>query len=272
MFGFDAFTPKEIAQKVEQNGVIKARLPFLPMAMLGVVAGGFIGLGAMYFTLIISDPQLGFAAGRVLGGVTFTLGLILVVVAGAELFTGNNFLVMAWADGKITTAEVVRNWVVVYVANAFGAIGLAVVIFLSHYPDLNDGSVGRTAIRLAAYKAGLPFWTAFFKGVLCNMLVCLGVWMGMAGRSVTDKILAMIFPISAFVACGYEHCIANLYIIPLGILLANANPAPAGIDVSSLGLGGLLDNLLPVTLGNIVGGSVLVALVYYSIYRKGLRS
>jgi formate/nitrite transporter len=272
MFGFDAFTPKEIAQKVEQNGVIKARLPFLPMAMLGVVAGGFIGLGAMYFTLIISDPQLGFAAGRVIGGVTFTLGLILVVVAGAELFTGNNFLVMAWADGKITTAEVVRNWVVVYVANAFGAIGLAVVIFLSHYPDLNDGSVGRTAIRLAAYKAALPFWTAFFKGVLCNMLVCLGVWMGMAGRSVTDKILAMVFPISAFVACGYEHCIANLYIIPLGILLANANPAPAGIDVSSLGLGGLLDNLLPVTLGNIVGGSVLVALVYYSIYRKGLRS
>ncbi len=272
IFGFDAFTPKEIAQKVEQNGVIKARLPFLPMAMLGAVAGGFIGLGAMYYTLVISDPSLGFAASRVLGGVAFTLGLILVVMGGAELFTGNNFLVMAWAERKITTAEVVRNWLVVYFTNAFGAIALAVVIFLSHFPDMNDGEVGRTAIRLAAYKAALPFWTAFFKGVLCNMLVCLGLWVAMAGRSVTDKILAMVFPISAFVACGYEHCIANIYIIPLGILLANWGSPPPGTDVSVLGWAGLLDNLLPVTLGNIVGGSVLVALVYYSIYRKGLRS
>ncbi|MBL8540455.1 MAG: formate/nitrite transporter family protein [Betaproteobacteria bacterium] len=272
IFGFDAFTPKEIAQRVEKNGVIKARLPFLPMAMLGIVAGGFIGLGAMYYTLVISDAELGFAASRVLGGVAFTLGLILVVMAGAELFTGNNFLVMAWAEGQITTSEVVRNWLVVYFTNAFGAIALAIVIFLSHYPDMNDGNVGRAAIRLAAYKASLPFWTAFFKGVLCNMLVCLGLWVAMAGRSVTDKILAMIFPISAFVACGYEHCIANLYIIPLGILLANFGALPPGIDVSSLGVAGLLSNLVPVTLGNIVGGSVLVGLVYYAIYRKGLRS
>ncbi len=272
IFGFDAFTPKEIAQKVEQNGVIKARLPFLPMAMLGAVAGGFIGLGAMYYTLVISDPALGFAASRVLGGVTFTLGLILVVMGGAELFTGNNFLVMAWAEGKITTAEVVRNWVVVYFANVFGAITLAIVIFLSHYPDMNDGNVGRAAIKLAAYKTNLPFWTAFFKGVLCNMLVCLGLWVAMAGRSVTDKILAMVFPISAFVACGFEHCIANVYIIPLGMLLTSFGAPPPGIDVASLNVTGLLGNLVPVTLGNIVGGSVMVGLVYYAIYRKGLRS
>jgi formate transporter len=272
IFGFDAFTPKEIAAKIEQNGVVKAKLPFLPMAMLGAVAGAFIGLGALYYTLVVSDPDLTFAMARVLGGVTFSLGLMLVIIGGAELFTGNNFLVMAWLEKKITTGDVARNWVVVFLSNGVGAIGLALIVYLSHQPDMNAGKVALAAVRTASYKASLPFSAAFFKGILCNLLVCLGVWVAMAGRSVIDKIVALTFPVSAFVACGFEHCIANMYFIPLGIFLAQSGTLPPGVDVSALTWGALVHNLIPVTLGNIVGGSVLVAFVYYSIYRKSLRT
>ena len=265
MFGFDAFSPAQIAQRVESIGVAKARLPLLSLAMLAIVAGGFIGLGALYYTLVASDTTLGFAAARVLGGVAFSLGLILVVVAGAELFTGNNLLVMAWADGRISLAELARNWLVVYLGNAVGAIGLAILVWLSRHGDMNGGAVAATYVRIAAAKAALPFDVAFFRGVLSNLLVCLAVWLSLAGRTVTDKVLAIVFPISAFVAAGFEHSIANLYLIPLGILLRDSAPsAAAGLDWS-----GLVANLVPVTLGNIIGGSVMVALVYYVIYRRG---
>ena len=272
ILGFDAFSPKEIAEKVESVGVTKARLPLLPTLMLGVLAGGFIGLGALYFALVVSDPQLSFGIARVLGGVVFSLGLILVVVAGAELFTGNNLLVMAWADRKITTAEMLRNWVLVYVSNAVGAIGLAVVVYLSHHADMNQGAVGLEYVRIAAGKTALPFWEAFFKGVLCNLLVCLAVWLALAGRSVTDKVLAIVFPISAFVAAGFEHCVANMYLIPLGIFLKDSVAATTNINTASLDWSGFIGNLIPVTLGNIIGGSVLVALVYYTIYRRGIKA
>jgi formate transporter len=270
ILGFDAFSPKEIADKVEHVGVTKAHLPALPTLMLGVLAGGFIGLGALYFTLVVSDSQLSFGVARVLGGVTFSLGLILVIVGGAELFTGNNLLVMAWAEGKITTVEMLRNWTLVYFANAFGAIGLAVVVYLSHHAGMNQGGVGIAYLKIAAAKTALPFWEAFFKGVLCNLLVCLAVWMALAGRSVTDKVLAIVFPISAFVAAGFEHCVANMYFIPLAIFLKDSIAAPAGVNLASLDWGGFADNLIPVTLGNIVGGSVMVALVYNLVYRRGL--
>ncbi len=271
ILGFDAYSPAEIAAKVEAVGVAKARLPTLATLMLGVLAGGFIGLGALYFTLIISDGQLSFAAGRVLGGLAFSLGLILVVVAGAELFTGNNLLVMAWADRKITTLEVLRNWTLVYAANAAGAIGLAVVVYLSHHAAMNQGAVGLAYVKIAAAKTALPFAEAFFKGLLCNLLVCLAVWLALAGRSVTDKVLAIVFPISAFVAAGFEHSVANMYFIPLGIFLKNETPAAAGVNTAALDWSGFIGNLIPVTLGNIVGGSVLVALVYYTIYRRRAR-
>jgi len=264
---FDPFSPKEIAEKVETVGVAKAHLPTLQTVMLGMVAGGFIGLGALYYTLVISDAQLSFGVARVLGGVVFSLGLILVVVAGAELFTGNNLLVMAWADRKITLAELLRNWVLVYVANAAGAIGLAAVVYLSHHTGMNGGAVGLTYLKIAAAKTALPFGEAFFKGVLCNLLVCLAVWLALAGRSVTDKVLAIVFPISAFVAAGFEHSVANMYFIPLGIFLAG-DAAPAGVNLATVNWHGFVDNLIPVTLGNIVGGSVLVALVYYTIYQR----
>jgi formate/nitrite transporter len=258
LYGLDAFSPKEIAQKVEQVGVAKARLPFLQTALLGVLAGAFIGLGALYYTLVVSDAALGFAAQRLLGGVAFSLGLFLVVVAGAELFTGNNLLAMAWADGKITSSEVLRNWVIVCAANFVGAAGLAVLVWLSGHPSMNGGAVAQATLKIAAAKSTLSWAEAFFRGVLCNVLVCMAVWMALAGRSVIDKAVAIVFPISAFVAAGFEHSIANLYFIPLGMLLQ-----PEG---GPLGWAGLAHNLVPVIAGNLVGGSVLVALVYWVIY------
>jgi len=270
---FDAYSPLEISEKIQNVGVTKARLPTLPTLTLGVVAGGFIGLGALFFTIVASDAHLSFGISRVLGGIAFSLGLILVVVAGAELFTGNNLLVMAWADRKITTWELARNWMLVYPSNAVGAIGLAIVVYLSHHADMNQGAVGLAYVKIAAAKTALPFWEAFFKGVLCNLLVCLGVWLAMAGRSVTDKVLAIVFPIAAFVAAGFEHSIANMYFISLGIFLkGSVGAAASNIDASALDWGGFIGNLVPVTLGNIVGGSVMVALVYYSVYGRSAKT
>lgn len=266
MFGFDAFSPNEIAEHVEAIGVGKARLPLLSMLMLGVLAGAFIGLGALYFVLIVSDPSLSFATSRVLGGVAFSLGLILVIVAGAELFTGNNLLVMAWADGKISTLDLLRAWTIVLLANLIGAAGLAIIVYLSHHPDMNNGLIAAQYVKIAAAKSAMPFWEAFFKGVLCNVLVCMAVWMAFAGRSVVDKAIAIIFPISAFVAAGFEHSIANLYIFPLAMIIDTAHGA------ATLTWSGVFRNLIPVILGNVVGGGLLVGLVYHVIYRRGAKS
>ncbi|MEJ0095006.1 MAG: formate/nitrite transporter family protein [Methylocella sp.] len=268
IFGLDAYAPGEIADKIEQSGVTKANLPLLPMFMLGMVAGGSIGLGALYYTIVASDDSLSFGVSHLLGGLAFCLGLTLVIVAGAELFTGNNLVVMAWADGRVSLAALLRNWIVVYIANAVGAVGLAFLVFFSHHLDMNDGKIEIAALTIAKTKVALPFVTAFFRGVLCNMLVCLAVWLAMAGRSVTDKIVALVLPISAFVAAGFEHSVANMYFIPLAMIVATFGSVPAGFDASSLTLEGAIENLIPVTLGNIVGGSVFVGLVYYAIYHK----
>jgi formate/nitrite transporter len=268
LYGFDAFSPREIAQRVERVGVAKAHLPFMPLVMLSLLAGAFIGLGALYFTLVTSDPALGFAASRVLGGVCFSLGLLLVVVAGAELFTGNNLLAMAWAERKITTAEVLKNWSIVCVANFIGACGLATMVFLAGHLGMNGGGVAQQVVKIAAAKVSMPLTEAFFRGVLCNVLVCMGVWMAYAGRSVTDKFIAIVFPISAFVAAGFEHSVANMYFIPLALLQqANAPLALPGAEL--IDLWHMLRNFAAVILGNIVGGSVLVALVYHFIYYRG---
>lgn len=266
LFGSDAFSPAEIAERVESVGVTKAKLPTLSLLMLGILAGAFIGLGALFCTIVLSDQTLGFATGRVLGGVAFSLGLILVSVAGAELFTGNNLLAMAWADGRVSTAAVLRNWALVCTANFIGAAGLAVLVHLSGHTAMNDGAVADAYERIAAAKCTIPFAQAFFSGVLCNVLVCLAVWMSFAGRTVTDKVLAIVFPIAAFVAAGFEHSVANMYFIPMGLLLAHDDPAlksEAGVHLM-----GLLHNLAPVILGNLVGGSGFVALVYHLIYKR----
>lgn len=266
IYGFDSFSPKQIAEKVDSIGVTKARLPLLSMVMLGILAGAFIGLGGMYFTLVKSDASLGFATQQVLGGLTFSLGLILVIVAGAELFTGNNLLAMAWADKKITTGELLKNWVVVCLSNFVGAVGVAALVFLSGHPEMNQGAIALTYAKIAAAKCDMPFWTAFFRGVLCNVLVCMAVWMALAGRSVVDKAVAIVFPISAFVAAGFEHSIANMYFIPLAMMLQSSGTVEVA---NSVGVIGFLGNLVPVILGNLVGGSVFVGLVYHIIYLRG---
>ena len=269
VFGFDCYSPKEIAERVENVGVTKANLPLHSQVALGVLAGGFIGLGAMFFTLVVSDTSLSFAVSRVLGGAAFSLGLILVVVAGAELFTGNNLLVMAAVAGRIPASRFLQNLVIIYLANFVGAVGLAALVALSGHWQMGNSVVGKAAVSIAVAKCALPFGEAFFKGVLCNVLVCLAVWLAMAGRTVTDKVLAIVFPIAAFVACGFEHSVANMYFIPLGIFLREHAVAVGAVNIELLNWAGLARNLLPVTLGNLVGGAGMVGLVYWVIYRRG---
>ncbi len=267
LYGLDAFSPPEVAERVERTGVAKARLPLLQTAMLGLLAGAFIGLGALFYTLVISDASIGFALTRVLGGLCFSLGLFLVVVAGAELFTGNNLLAMAWAAGHISSGELLRNWVVVCAANFVGAAGLALLVYLSGHWQMNGRAVAQTYLKIAAAKAALDPATAFFSGVLCNLLVCMAVWMAMAGRSVVDRLVAVAFPVSAFVAAGFEHSVANMYFFSIALLLKGTGVAlPAGAD--AINIGAMFGNLLPVVAGNLVGGSVLVALAYWVIYLR----
>jgi formate/nitrite transporter len=269
IFNFNAYSPAEIQDAIEKVGIKKANMPFLPCFMLAVVAGGGIGLGALYYTIVASDADMSFAAVRVLGGLVFSLGLVIVLVGGAELFTGNNLIVMAWASGKISTREVIRNWLIVYCGNLVGALGLVTLVLLSHHPDMNGGRIGLSILSTAVGKISPDVVTLFFKGVLCNLLVCLGVWIAYAGRSVTDKVVGLILPISAFVAAGFEHCIANMYFLPLAWLLTETGKVPAGFDGSLITIAGIIHNLIPVTLGNIVGGSGLVGFVYWAIYREG---
>ena len=262
LYGSDAYAPLEVARRVQTVGVAKARMATLPLLMLGVLAGAFIGLGSMLFVIVRSDPTLGFAPSQIGGGLVFSLGLLLVVVAGAELFTGNNLLAMAWADGRITSVEVLRNWTLVCAANFVGAAGLALIVFASGHTGMNEGAIGRTVVRIALAKQGLPAWEAFLRGVLCNVLVCMAVWMAMAGRSVVDKAVAVVFPISAFVAAGFEHSIANMYLMPLAMLVQ----APAAATLVTWS--GMAANLVFVIAGNLVGGSVLVGLTYHVIYGR----
>ena len=236
LYGSDAYAPSEIAQRLETVGVAKARMATMPLLMLGVLAGAFIGLGALLFVLVKSDATLGYASSALLGGLVFSLGLILVVVAGAELFTGNNLLAIAWADGRITSMEVLRNWVLVCTANFAGAAGLALLVFLSGHTELNGGAVATQVVKIALAKQDLGAMQAFFRGVLCNVLVCMAVWMAMAGRSVTDKVLAVVFPISAFVAAGFEHSIANCVTLVKAVsnagpgrIVSARNPVPANV-------------------------------------------
>jgi formate transporter len=268
IFNLNAYSPAEIKQAIEKVGVKKAKLPVLASLMLAVIAGGSIGLGALYYTIIVSDPELSFAVARVMGGLAFSLGLVVVLVGGAELFTGNNLIVMAWASGDVSTKAMLRNWVVVYFGNLIGSLGLVGLVFFSHHLDMNGGRIGLSVLNTAAAKIQPDAVTLFFKGVLCNLLVCQAVWLAYAGRSVTDKIVAAIFPVSAFIAAGFEHCVANMYFLPLAWLIKQTGDVPPGFDASAITMAGIIHNLVPVTLGNIVGGAGLVGGMYWVIYRS----
>lgn len=261
----DAYAPQHIAMRVRDVGVTKALLPVLPMFTLALLAGAFIALGGLFYTVTITtgpaDPPPTAGLLRLAGGVTFSLGLILVLVGGAELFTGNNLIAMAWASGRITTRLVLRSWGWVYLGNFIGAVGTALLVWLAGVQTLGNGSVGEMMVRIARAKVSLDPVSAVARGVLCNALVCLAVWLCMGARSVADKILAIVFPISAFVACGLEHSVANMYFFAIGVMLSFNGAAPISLD-------GALNNLLLVTIGNILGGTILVALVYWSVYLK----
>lgn len=270
----DAYAPDQVATRLKTVGVAKATMPAMQVLTLGLLAGAFISFGAMYYTVVMTAAGDAYGPARFLGGVAFSLGFILVVVAGAELFTGNTLIVMAWAGKHVSSAELLRNWGLVYVANAVGAFASVVLMYYSGALDGGHHAVGAMAIKTAMAKVDHGFVEAFMRGLLCNALVCLASWMVYAARSVTDKILVVLFPISGFVAMGFEHCVANMYIIPMGIIAAGdpANVAASGYGVAELDLlsfTGFAGNIVPVTLGNIVGGAGFVALVYYFIYLRG---
>jgi formate/nitrite transporter len=260
----DAYAPSQIAMRVREVGVTKAAMPVLTMFALAILAGAFIALGALFYTVTVTtgnEVAVPFGLLRLAGGVTFSLGLVLVVVGGAELFTGNNLIAMAWASGRVTTQQVMRNWGWVYLGNLVGAVGTAGLVWLAGVHTMNDGAVGETMVRIARSKIALDPVSALARGVLCNVLVCLAVWLCMGARSVADKILAILFPISAFVACGFEHSVANMYFLPIGWALAAGTSAPLSATDA-------VSNLALVTIGNILGGTILVALVYWFVYLR----
>ncbi len=265
MAGMDAFAPAQIAMLVQTRGVAKSQAPALTTFVLGVLAGAFIGLGAVFSLVVGTGSSLGYGPTRLLAGCAFSLGLILVVVAGAELFTGNNLIVMAVASGLVTPGRLLRNWGIVYAGNAVGAVSIAVMVWAADWWRAGDGAVGGTALSTAIAKADLPFGPAFVRGILANALVCLAVWLATAGHTVIDKVVAIVPPIAAFVAAGFEHSIANLTFLPLGWLLQRE----AGGD--AITANGMATNLVASTLGNIVGGAVLVGLVYWFVYLRGSR-
>lgn len=250
--GTDAYKPAQIAVLIESVGVGKAALPLGQMLALAVLAGAFIGFGAAAYTMVMTGADPGFGPARLLGGVVFSLGLILVLVGGAELFTGNALMTMAFVDRKISLAALLRNWGVVYLGNLIGAVALAAAFALT---GLLDGPFGGTAVRIAEAKVALGPVEALVRGLLCNALVCLAVWLSFAARSTTDRILAILWPISGFVLLGLEHSVANMYLLPAGYF------AGAG-----LGAGAAVSNLFWVSLGNIIGGAGGVALAYRYAY------
>ncbi len=279
-----------MAQKAETIGVKKANMPAGRLLLLAILAGAFIALGAIFATTVsvsgvtvkdaagavISTSSVAYGLTRLVMGLAFSLGLILVIIGGAELFTGNNLIVMAFMSRKIALRQLLRNWAIVYAGNFLGSILTAGIMFLTGQYLQGNGAVGLNALNIATAKTGIDFLPALCSGIMCNALVCLAVWLTYSARTTTDKILAIIPPITAFVAAGFEHSVANMYFIPIGLFIKNwGTPAffdtigkTAG-DFSNLTWGNFfIANLLPVTIGNIIGGAVMVGAVYWYAYLR----
>lgn len=273
----DALLPAEMAVRAEYLGVQKVENSALKTFALAVAAGAFIAMGSVFATTTAAGSgEMPFGAAKLLTGLVFCLGLILVVVAGAELFTGNNLIMMAWASKKVSTRALLRNWGIVYLGNFVGSIGIAVLVFAGQQYTFGGGAVGATALKIAAGKVGLEFLQAVALGTMCNVLVCLAVWLTFSARTTVDKIVAIIFPVTAFVAAGFEHSIANMYFVPFALMIKQFDPGfvlSSGVDAAGLTWGAFfLNNLIPVTIGNIIGGAGLVSALYWAIYlrnRKG---
>jgi formate transporter len=272
--GLDALPPGEVARKAESVGVAKAGMRTLDVFVLAVLAGAFIALGAIFATTVSAGgADVPYGVLRLLAGLTFSLGLMLVVVAGAELFTGNNLIVMAWASRRVTTFRLLGNWTIVWIGNFVGAFATAAIVYVSEQYTFGDGAVGETALSIASAKTSLGFVEAVALGVLCNALVCLAVWLTYGARTTTDKLLAVVAPIAAFVAAGFEHSVANMYFLSIGLLVKSDEAFVSSLD-SAPDLSGLtwrsmfVDNLLPVTIGNVIGGAVMVGAVYWFVFLR----
>ena len=276
---FDAIMPATMAVRAEESGVKRASTDPITLFALSILAGAFISFGAIFATTV-SAGAVGMPYGvvRLLIGLVFSTGLIMVVVGGAELFTGSNIIVMAWASGKVTTRALLLNWVISFAGNFVGAIATAVLMFYTTQYTFGGGAVGLTALSTASAKTSLAFIPALTLGIMCNALVCLAVWMCFSARTSIDRVVTVIPPIAAFAAAGFEHCIANIYFIPIGLFIKAGAPdafwkaigkTPA--DFPELTWENFfVGNLIPVTIGNIIGGSIMVAAIYWFIYlRKG---
>lgn len=276
--GFDALMPPAMAEKAEQIGIKKANADIVNLFALGILAGAFIALGAIFATTTTAGTSgvVPFGLQKLIMGLTFTLGLILVVVGGAELFTGNNLIIMAFANGKVSLGALLRNWGVVYAGNFVGSIATAYLVFLGKQYTFGGGAIGLNMLSIGEAKTSLGFVQAIALGILCNAVVCMAVWLCYGARSTSDKILAIVPTIAAFVAAGFEHSIANMYFIPTGLLVKYfGDPAffqaikKAPADFSHLTLSNFfVANLLPVTIGNIIGGAGMVGLVYWFVYLR----
>jgi formate transporter len=272
----DALLPPEMALACETAGVAKARRDALALIVLGLLAGAFIALGAIFMTVVLTGAdELPWGVARLLAGLVFSLGLILVIVGGAELFTGDSLMIVACASRRITLGALLRAWSLVYLGNIVGAVGTAALVFLAGHHEFGGGAVGRTALAVASAKAALPTIQLFFLAVLCNVLVCLAVWMSFGARSATDKVMVIVPPIAAFVAAGFEHSIANLYLLPYGLAIKTwAGPefwAAIGRDATTyavLTAGSALHNIVVATIGNLVGGSLMVGTIYWFVYLR----
>jgi formate/nitrite transporter len=267
-------TPLQVAEAVANAGKTKANLPFLQMLILGIFAGAYIAFGAELATMILTgtSAKLGLGIAKFMGGAVFSVGLMLVVIGGAELFTGNNLMTIGLSQGKLGATGLLYNWVIVWIANLLGSLLLVYIMYKSNLWHTGGNAVGTTALNIAAGKVNLSFAEAFYRGIGCNWLVCLAVWLAFAAKDVVGKIFGIFFPIMAFVASGFEHCVANMYFIPMGIVLKG--DAAMADAVAALGAKAdaltwkvfFVGNMIPVTLGNIVGGAVFVGLAYFMVY------
>lgn len=259
----DSLAPLEIEAKVEEVGVGKVGMAFSKVFVLAVLAGAFIAFGGMYFCIFLGDPSIPFAVQRMVGGICFCLGLVLVLCCGAELFTGNSLIICAKASGKVSWGGMLKNWVIVWIGNLIGALAAVALVYLAQVWSMNGGVVGEAMVSVAAGKVSPDWMTLFLKGVMCNIFVCLAVWIGFSARTVVDKVVGIILPISAFVAAGFEHCVANMFFLPMGCLLNAQGVGSAG----AVTFEGILYNLSAATLGNVVGG-LLVGLAYWFVFGK----
>ncbi|MEI6891291.1 MAG: formate/nitrite transporter family protein [Pontiella sp.] len=270
----DAHVPAEMASRAESSAIRKANRDVVTAFFLAVQAGSFVALGGAFFTAIITDSSLGLGLTKTLGGMAFSLGMVLVIIAGADLFTGDTLVIMGCLSKKVKIRKMLKGWLFVFFGNLAGSLAILALVHFSNHWTHHDGMIGLQALQVANAKVSQTFLGAFCSGMLCNILVCLAIWLCYGARSVTDKILAIMFPITAFVALGLDNCVANMYLVPAGLLIKNHPEIVAqmnGADLSNLTIHGFLfKNMLPVTLGNMIGGAIFVGAIYWILYLRKL--